>query len=178
MTEEGPIVNKIKQSKLETIDLQQFHDDTPVAELDIKDFLYEGLMLKEKEYRQHIEEHDWSQYQNKYLRVFCSTDAIVATWAYMLVAQKAHGTAEEVFFGSESSMRYELFRRNMVEIDWSEYEGAFVLLKGCSEIQVPEQVYVHATQELLDAGVKKLMYGEACSNVPIYKQPRKSRKEQ
>ncbi len=175
--EEGPIVNKIKQSKLETIDLQQFHDDTPVAELDIKDFLYEELMLKEEKYREHIKEHDWSQYKNHYLRVYCSTDAIVATWAYMLVAKAAHPYAREVFFGSETAMRMELFRRNMKDFDWDHYKGTFVLLKGCSDIKVPEQVYVYATQKLLEAGVKKLMYGEACSNVPIYKQPRKSRQE-
>lgn len=174
---EEPIVNKIKQSKLETIDLQQFHDNTPIAELDIKDFLYEELMLKEESYREYVEEHDWSQYKNQYLRVFCSTDAIVATWAYMLIASKAHQYADEVFYGSEETVRIELFRRNMESFNWGDYEDAFVLLKGCSDIHVPGQVYVFATQKLLEVGVNKLMYGEACSNVPIYKQPRKSRRE-
>jgi hypothetical protein len=177
MADNGTIVNKIKQSKLETIDLQQFHDETPVAELDIKDFLYEELMLKEELYRENIEQHNWSQYEGQYLRVYCSTDAIVATWAYMLVATYAQPYAEEVFFGTEESMRFELFRRNMSSLEWGEYKDGFVLLKGCSDIKVPEQVYVLATQKLLNAGVKKLMYGEACSNVPIYKQPRKSRQD-
>ena len=173
MADNGPIVNKIKQSKLETIDLQSFHDDTQIAGLDIKDFLYEGLMLKEKDYREYLQQHDWSQYQDQYLRVYCSTDAIVATWAYMLVAKHAAPYAKEVFYGAETSVITELFRRNMEDFAWDEYEDTFVLLKGCSDIKVPEQVYVFASQKLLNAGVKKLMYGEACSNVPIYKQSRK-----
>lgn len=166
---EGQIVNKIKKSKLETIDLQKFYDDTPVKELDIKDFLYQELLLKEKDYREALEIHDWSQYDGSYLAVFCSTDAIVASWAYMLVAQHAHNHADDVFFGNKEDILFELYRRKLDEFDWANYEGKFVLLKGCSDVPVPESVYLWATNKLIKAGVKKLMYGEACSNVPIYR---------
>lgn len=163
------IVNKVKQSKkLQTIDLQNFYDDTPIAELDIKDFLFKELMLKEEDYRQALEEHDWSQYDGQYLAVYCSSDAILAPWAFMLVAAHAKGHAEEVFIDRPDSIRHELYRRRLDDYDWSQYEGKFVLLKGCSDVPVPESVYVLASQKLMPY-VGRLMYGEACSFVPVFR---------
>jgi len=171
-TKDGPIVNKIQQSKkLVTLDLQEYFDETPVAELDLKNFLYEELILKEENYRQALEEHDWEQYKDKYLAVFCSTDAIVSKWAYMLVAQHAVPFVKDVFKGDSSIVRDELYRRSLENIDWEEYEDKFVILKGCSDSEkpVPESAYLYATKKLVPH-VKKLMYGEACSNVPVYRQ--------
>ncbi|MDX1638152.1 MAG: DUF2480 family protein [Balneolaceae bacterium] len=171
-TAEGEIVNKIKKSdKLVTIDLQQFYDDTPVETLDIKAFLYEGLILKEDHFRDQLEQHDWLQYQNTYLTIYCSTDAIITRWAYMLIARYARPHVREIFEGGEEDILFELYRRKLDAVDWEQYTDKFVLLKGCSDKPVPESVYLHATKKLLPH-VAKLMYGEACSNVPVYRRPR------
>ncbi|MDX1585303.1 MAG: DUF2480 family protein [Balneolaceae bacterium] len=170
-TQEGEIVNKVKQSnKLVTLDLQKYYDETPVSTLDLKDFLYQGLILKEEEFRDQLEKHPWENYEGKYLAVYCSTDAIISKWAYMLVAQHAAPYAKDVFKGSKQDILYELYRRNLEEIDWSEYKDKFVILKGCSskEKPVPASIYLYATKKLVPH-VKKLMYGEACSNVPVYR---------
>ena len=167
----GEIVNKVKQSdKLVTIDLQKYFDDTPKAELDLKQFLFKGMILKEQEFRDQLEQFDWSQFKDQYVAVFCSTDAIISKWAYMLVGQYLTGHAKEVFKGQENDMLFELYRRKLENVDWSSYEDKFVILKGCSskEKPVPESVYLYATQRLVPH-VKKLMYGEACSNVPVYR---------
>lgn len=171
-TAEGEIVNKVKQSKkLVTIDLQKFYDETPVVELDLKDFLYEGLILKEEYFREKLEDHDWSKYEGKYLTVFCSTDAIITRWAYMLIVSYATPYAKDIFEGREEDLLFELYRRKLDSVDWTEYEDRFVLLKGCSNKPVPESIYMHATKKLLPH-VAKLMYGEACSNVPVYRKSR------
>lgn len=166
------IVNKVQQSKLETVDLEKFADGITLRELDLKDFLYEGLILKEKEYREKMTDHDWSQYEGSYLTVYCSTDAIIPKWAYMLVVQHAEPFAVDVLFGNRAEALSQVFREKLDLVDWEKYDGRFVLLKGCSKIDVPPDVYMYATKKLLPH-VQKLMYGEACSNVPVYKKPRK-----
>ncbi len=170
-TQDQPIVNKVKQSKkLVTIDLQQYFDNTPIAELDLKEFLFQELILKEEEFRQALEDHNWQQYKDKYVAVYCSSDAIISKWAYMLVAQHAAQVAVDVFKGTKSDVLDQLYRRQLENIDWQEYEGKFVILKGCSDKQkpVPESAYLYATKKLVPH-VHKLMYGEACSNVPVYR---------
>ena len=170
-TQDGAIVNKIKQSKkLVTLDLQQYFDDTPIAELDLKDFLFEGLILKEKEFRESLSNHNWQQYEGKYVAVFCSSDAIISKWAYMLVAQHVVPYATDVFEGIKRQVLNELYRRKLESINWSQYKDKFVILKGCSDKQkpVPESAYLFATKKLVPH-VQKLMYGEACSNVPVYR---------
>lgn len=167
----GEIVNKVKQSdKLVTIDLQKYFDDTPKAELDLKQFLFKGMILKEDDFRNELNDFDWSQFQDQYVAVYCSTDAIISKWAYMLVGQHLAGYAKEVFKGEKKDILFELYRRKLDDIDWSSYKDKFVILKGCSskEKPVPESVYLYATQRLVPH-VKKLMYGEACSNVPVYR---------
>jgi hypothetical protein len=173
-TQEKPIVNKIQQSKkLVTVDLQQHFDETPVAELDLKDFLFKELLLKEKEYREALENHDWEQYEGKYLAVFCSTDAIISKWAYMLVAQHAVPFVKDIFEGDKSAVRDELYRQKLEKVNWSQYKDKFVILKGCSDNDKPvsESAYLYAAKKLVPH-VQKLMYGEACSNVPVYRKPR------
>lgn len=169
---EGEIVNKVKQSdKLVTLDLQKYFDATPRTELDLKQFLFKEMILKEQDFRDQLEEFDWEQFDGEYVGVYCSTDAIISKWAYMLVGQYLASHAKEVFKGRKDDMLYELYRRNLQSVEWSAYQDKFVILKGCSskEKPVPESVYLHATQKLLPY-VKKLMYGEACSNVPVYRQ--------
>lgn len=170
-TQEGEIVNKVKQSKkLVTLDLQKYFDETPISEFDLKNFLHKGLILKEEEFRNQLDEHDWEQYSGNYLAVFCSTDAIISKWAYMLVAQHAAPHTKDVFKGRREDFLFELYRRNLKSINWEDYQDKFVILKGCSskEKPVPESVYLYATNKLVPH-VKKLMYGEACSNVPVYR---------
>lgn len=162
------IVNKVKQSKLETVDLEKLANGITVYELDIKDFLFEGLILKEKDFRNKIEAHDWSQYSEGYLAVYCSTDAIIPKWAYMLIVQYAFEFVEDVLFGNKAEVLSHLLIKKLDSVDWEKYSERFVLLKGCSKIDVSSNVYMAATKKLLPH-VKKLMYGEACSNVPIYR---------
>ena len=167
----GEIVNKVKQSdKLITIDLQKYFDETPREELDLKQFLFKEMILKEEEFREQLENFDWSQFEDKYVGVYCSTDAIISKWAYMLVGQHLASHAKEVFKGTKEDMLFELYRRKLEDVEWSAYKDKFVILKGCSskEKPVPESVYLYATQKLVPH-VKKLMYGEACSNVPVYR---------
>lgn len=168
---QGEIVNKVKQSeKLVTIDLQKFYDSTPRAGLDLKQFLFKEMILKEDNFREQLEGYEWSQYDGQYVGVYCSTDAILSKWAYMLVGQHLAGHAKEVFKGQPDDMLFELYRRKLEAVDWSAYQDKFVILKGCSgkDKPVPESIYLHATQKLIPF-VKKLMYGEACSNVPVYR---------
>lgn len=169
--QQDEIVNKVKQSKkLVTLDLQVYYDETPIHEFDLKEFLYEGLILKEEEFRKQLESYDWKQHKEAYLAVFCSTNAIISKWAYMLVAQHANGIAKDVLKGTKEEILFELYRRKLEKIEWESYQDKFVILKGCSskDKPVPESIYLYATNKLIPY-VKKLMYGEACSNVPVYR---------
>lgn len=166
------IVNKVKkQDKLVTIDLEKFANQTPIEEIDIKDYLFKELILKEKEFRKQLAEHKWDHLDGKYLAVFCSTDAIVAKWAYMLITAKAQNHAKDVFYGTSEEISDLLFKKNLKTHDWESYKDKFVLLKGCSTTPISEEIYLQATKYLLPH-VKKLMYGEACSSVPVYNRPR------
>jgi hypothetical protein len=163
------IVNKVQQNtKLVTLDLQKFHDDTAIKELDIKQFLFQELLLKEKDFREHLKKFDWSQYEGKNLCVYCSTDAIIAPWAWMLITSYANPFAKEVFLGKKEVFLHQLYQRKLEEHDWDQYEDKFVLLKGCGKVHVPDSIYMLATNKLMDTA-KKIMYGEACSNVPVWR---------
>lgn len=168
---QGEIVNKVKQSdKLVTVDLQKYYDDTLRAGLDLKQFLFKGLILKEKDFREQLQEYDWEQYKDQYVCVYCSTDAILSKWAFMLVGKHLTPYAKEVFKAQPDDIIHELYTRKLESVDWSQYADKFVILKGCSDDErpVPDSVYLFATQKLIPY-VKKLMYGEACSNVPVYR---------
>jgi len=163
------IVNRVKaNTKLVTIDLKQFHDDTPISELDIKQFLFRELMLKEQDFRNQLENFDWAQYEGTYLSVYCSSDAIIAPWAWMLITAHAAPLAKEVFIAKPEHIREILFRRELEAHDWDQYIDKFLILKGCSDVNVPQNVYALATGKLVNRA-RKIMYGEACSNVPVWK---------
>ena len=165
---EKEIINRVAQSQLKTIDLEDYY---PVGErvyLDIKDWLYEGFVLREKDFRASIAEHDWKQYQDKFIAVDCSTDAIIPGWAYMLISTKLHPYAKRVVQGSLETLETSLYQSIIEDLDVSAYEDRPVIIKGCSNKPVPQNAYLFITSKLLPVA-KSVMYGEACSSVPLYK---------
>ncbi len=164
------IINKVSQSGLLTINLEEMYDESPRKLVDIKDQLYMGLMLKEKEFRDYIKTNDWEAYRDCLVAVTCSADAIVPTWAYMLVANKLSGVAKQFIFGSPEELESLVFIRQIDALDLDTYEGQRVVVKGCSDKPVPVSAYVYLTAKLTPV-VKSIMYGEPCSTVPVYKKP-------
>jgi hypothetical protein len=165
-----PIENRVADSEIQVFNLADLWDDRPVTEVDISAFLVEGLMLKEKEFRQGVKEHDWSQFEDEHVALYCSTDAIVPTWGYMLIASKLRDVAASTTFGRAEDLRREYYVRALEDVDWSAYEDRPVVIKGCGSDVVPEMAYVRATQKL-QAVARKLMYGEPCSSVPLWRRP-------
>ena len=169
MAEEKEIVNKVANSGLITIDLEDFYPKEHVAEIDITDYLFEGIILKEKDFRKSLEEINWSEYAGKIIAVFCSEDAIIPKWAYMLVAMHAHPYTSRVYFGTREEVIQEAILLQIEkDINPKEYEGKRVVIKGCGDKEVSEKIYVEITNLLLPY-VKTLMFGEPCSTVPVYK---------
>lgn len=169
MSDIQPIVNRVSQSGLITLDLSTFLPKKEILELDIKDFLFKELLLKEKDFRQAMKEHQWEKYQDKNLAVFCSTDAIVPHWAYMLIVSLAQPFANFIAFGNKEKVHEILFSKSINEINAIDYSDKRVIIKGCGSPLVGAAAYLEISK-VLRPHVKSLMYGEACSNVPIYKQ--------
>jgi len=162
------IVNKVAASGLVTLNLENYYNQGERVIYDIKDNLFHGLMLREKDFREFIKLHDWSAYAGKNVGIICSADAIVPTWAYMLLSNKLKPYASEIVFGNLEILETVLFTKALAKIDLSEFEGARVVIKGCGDIDVPTAAYVEITS-LLTPVVKSIMYGEPCSTVPVYK---------
>jgi hypothetical protein len=162
------IVNKVSQSGLSEIDLEAFYDEASREIYDIKEQLFMGLMLKEKEFREFIKSNEWSKYAGKHVAIICSADAIVPTWAYMLVANKLSGVAKSFVFGDLNVLEFSLFKEKIDGINLDEYKDQRVVVKGCSKKPVPVSAYVYLTEKLTPI-VKSIMYGEPCSTVPVYK---------
>ncbi|MCU0444353.1 MAG: DUF2480 family protein [Microscillaceae bacterium] len=163
------IVNRVAQSALMSLDLEEFYPQGERVVYDLKDNLFQGLILKEKDFRDFLKNHDWSQYQAKFVAVNCSTEAIVPTWAYMLLAIHLEPYAQLVVFGDLSDLEQAIFQQALAKINPQAYEGKKVVIKGCSKYPVPTSAYVEITR-LLRPYVSSLMYGEPCSTVPLYKQ--------
>ena len=162
------IVNKVAQSGLVTLDPAAFY---PVGErviYDIKANLFMELILREKDFREFVKTHDWSQYEGKYVGVTCSADAIVPAWAYMLLANRLSPYALEVVFGDADVLDTVLFVKSIAKLDVEQYRDQRIVLKGCGDVPVPVSAYVELTKKLTPV-VKSLMFGEPCSTVPIYK---------
>jgi Protein of unknown function (DUF2480) len=168
---EGEIVNRVANSSLITFDLEQMHVPGERVVYDIKDHLFQELLLREKDFREHIKVNQWSDYQDKFVCIVCTADAIVPTWAYMLLAVALQPYAKRVFFGSVEELERELFHEQLQSIDWEQYRGVKVVVKGCSDVHVPVSAYVEATSKLTSLA-SSVMYGEPCSTVPIYKRPK------
>lgn len=167
------IRNKIAESGLINLDIAVFKpNEESIVEFDIANHLWQGLVLKEKDFRAFLAEHDWNSYQDKNVYVHCSADAIVPTWAYMLVASKLVGIAHLAIVGSKLDIQKALIAKSIEEFDLSKYQDERFIIKGCSEIVDPAFAMVKLTQKLQPIA-KSIMYGEPCSTVPVYKAPRK-----
>ena len=162
------IINRVSNSKLVVFDLEELHTPGERVLFDIKSLLFQELILREKEYREFIKDHDWSKYSNKLVAITCTADAIVPTWAYMLLASALQPVAKLVIFGNLKDLEITLFRRALDKVDWQCYKDAKVVIKGCSKVEVPISAYVDATNELRSVA-SSIMFGEPCSTVPVFK---------
>ncbi|MBN8878888.1 MAG: DUF2480 family protein [Sphingobacteriales bacterium] len=165
---ENPIINKVAESGLITIDPANFLPQEETAVFDLKDYLFMGLILKEKDFREALKNLDWEQYRNKSIALTCSVDAIVPAWAYMLVAAYLQPVAKEIVMGDEKELQKQLFLKNINAIKSEEFTDKRVVIKGCGDIPIGEYAYMEITK-LLRPVVKSIMYGEPCSTVPVYK---------
>lgn len=161
------IQNKVAQSGIETLDLSPFLPQTPAIPLDLKDFLVMGLVLREKDFRQQLKSHDWSVYQDKTVAVFCSVDTLIPKWAYMLIAANLQDIAADVFVGAPDLALSRALQTALNNFNWSAYEDKIIVLKGCGN-NVPPDAYLQATR-YLQPYAKKIMYGEPCSAVPVWR---------
>ena len=171
-TEPNILVNRVANSNLITIDLEELYPEGEIVAFDLKDFLFMGLILKEKDFREALKNLDWSQYAGKNLAVFCSADAIVPMWAYMLVAAQLQPHAAFVTQGDADQLERAVFTRFVQQLDVEPYRSVRVVVKGCSKLPVPLNAYVELSAKLLPV-VKSLMFGEPCSTVPLYKAPKR-----
>lgn len=165
---EQEIVNKVANSGLITIDLEELVDQRERVALDIKDQLFQGLLLREKDFRNFIVEHQWEQYRDKHVAVFCSTDAILPKWAFMLLAQALQPFAASVVYGSVEQLETILYQQALTGINAEEYRDKRIVIKGCGDKDVPTFAYVELTR-ILTPVAKSIMYGEPCSTVPVFK---------
>lgn len=162
------IVNKVANSVLEVFDLEDYYQEGIRTQIDISQWLIEGFLLKEKDFREALKNHDWQQYQNQFVAIFCATDAILPAWAPILVASYVAPFAKKVVLGNTTDLETSIYQEELAKLDFSLYQNKPVILKGCSKKPVPEAAYIMAIQKLQPVA-KSVMYGEACSAVPIYK---------
>ena len=162
------IINRVANSKLMVIDLEDFYPEGQRVLFDIKDWLYEGFVLREKDFRENVKNHDWSQYKNSYVALTCSTDAIVPAWAYMLLTVNLEPFVEKAIIGTLVDLETSIYQSIISNLDITNYTDKPVIIKGCSNKPVPVNAYVLLTKKLKPIA-KSIMYGEACSSVPLYK---------
>jgi hypothetical protein len=162
------IVNKVAESGLITIDLEDYYPKEDIVVFDLKPLLFMELMLKEKEFRASLQALDWSQYQDKIVAVTCSADAVIPVWAYMLVTSSLQPYAKEIVFGSGEDALKQSFIKNIHTINVNDYNDKRIVVKGCGDKSIGEFAYLEITK-LLRPVVKSIMYGEPCSTVPVYK---------
>ncbi len=165
------IINRVANSGIVSLDLEAYYHPGERVVYDIKDNLFQGLILREKDFREFLKTHDWSRYEGKNVAITCSEDAIVPTWAYMLLALQLEPYAHQVVFGGIDSLEDALFYQALNGIDVEAYRDKRVVVKGCSKFPVPTSAYVAITRKLKPV-VQSLMFGEPCSTVPLYKRPR------
>ena len=163
-----PIINKVADSGLISLDLTQFIPSTEIVLFDIKQYLFMELILKEKDFRAALTAADLSIYQDKIVGIYCSTDAIIPMWANMLIASALQPYAKAIYFGDEKKVREQILLDGITLIDSSEYLDQRVVVKGCGETPIGESAYIAITNKLRPV-VKSIMYGEPCSTVPVYK---------
>ncbi len=161
-------VNKVAESGLISFDLEEYYPKGEIKIFDLKEYLFMGLILKEKDFRAALQTTDWEQYKEANVAITCTADAIIPMWANMLVASYLQPVASNVVFGDEKKLINTLLLKNLSAVKGEEYTDARVVIKGCGEVEIPEAAYVEITN-ILRPFVKSIMYGEPCSTVPIYK---------
>ena len=169
--ETEPIINRVAQSSLISLDLEDLYPEGERVLIDVKEVLFQGLVLREKDFRQWVKEHAWEQYKGKHVAITCTADAIVPVWAYMLIASVLEPHTNSFVFGSVEELENILFLKALEKIDGASYQDAKVVVKGCSPKPVPVSAYVEITRKLRPYAAS-IMYGEPCSTVPLYKRPR------
>jgi len=165
---EGPIINKVAESGLITIDLSLYYPKDEIVLFDMKDYLFMGMILKEKDFREALKTLDWNKYKGKIAAVTCSADAVIPVWAYMLVASYLEPYAIEIIMGDEKEAHKLSFLKNLAAINISEFTDKRIVIKGCGDTPIGDFAYMEMTK-LLRPVVKSIMYGEPCSTVPVYK---------
>ncbi|HMR57055.1 MAG TPA: DUF2480 family protein [Cyclobacteriaceae bacterium] len=165
---ENEIKNRINSSQLVTFDLEELYTPGERILFDIKNLLFQELILREKDFRDFMKDHEWAKYQNKVVAITCSADAIVPTWAYMLLASALQPHVQMLVFGSLQDLEARLFEEALNKIEWTKFSNAKVVVKGCSKVEVPVSAYVEVTNRLRPVA-HSIMYGEACSTVPVFK---------
>ncbi len=165
------IINRVANSKLLTFDLEDYYPEGPRLILDLKDWLFEGFVLREKDFRQSVKTHDWTQYQDAYVAISCSTDAIIPAWATILVSIHIESYAKKIIFGTLEELETSIYQDIIATLNMDPYIDNPVVIKGCTNKPVPANAYIMAAQKLKTVA-KSIMYGEACSAVPLYKKPK------
>jgi Protein of unknown function (DUF2480) len=163
-----PFINKVAESGLLTIDLESYYPKGETAVFDLKEYLFMGMILKEKDFREALKNTDWSVYKDKNIALTCSADAIIPVWAWMLAATYLQPVAKEIIMGDEKELHKTLFLKNIAGINFNEFADKRVVIKGCGETPIGDYVYMEITK-LLRPVVKSIMYGEPCSTVPVFK---------
>lgn len=166
MTEE--IINRVANSGLITLDLSDYAPKEDILIFDVKDLLYEGIFLKEKDFRSSLKEFDFSKYKGRSVALYCSTEAIIPMWAYMLISSYLTPICSSLYFGTKEEVFQNILLKNILDINSEKFKEKKVIIKGCGNIPLSESLYVAVTQKL-QKSVSSLMFGEACSAVPVYK---------
>lgn len=162
------IVNKIANSNLVTIDLEDYYPEGKRVVFDIKQWLFHELILKEKDFRASIEAYDWKSLQNCYVALTCSADAIIPSWAYILITTKAAQFSKKIIVGDLNLLETSLFQEIIAKLNTTDFQDKPIIIKGCANKPIPETAYIQLVEKLLPVA-KSIMYGEACSTVPLFK---------
>jgi len=165
-----PIINKVAESGLVTLDMETWYPKGETGLFDLKDHLFMGVILKEKDFRDALKNLDWTKYEGKNVALFCSAEAIIPVWAWMLAAAYLQPVAKEIVMGDEKELHKQLFLKNLSGIHVNDYADKRIVIKGCGETPISDYVYMEITK-LLRPVAKSIMYGEPCSTVPVYKKP-------
>ena len=163
-----PIINKVAESGLVTIDLEKYYPKEETAVFDMKEHLFMGLILKEKDFRETLKKYDWEKFRNKQVAITCTADAVIPVWAYMLVTSYLQPLASDVMLGNEKEIHKRIFLKNLSGIDIKEFTDKKIVIKGCGETPIGEFAYAEITK-ILRPVARSIMYGEPCSTVPVYK---------
>ena len=169
--DENVLVNRVANSGLITINLEHYFPNKTIHEFDLKNYLFHGLILKEKDFRSAMKAYEWSNHADQVLLIHCSSDAIIPVWAYMLISTYASPVAADIFMGTKEEYLRHHYKTVLNSLNLDDYDGKRIVIKGCSDKPVPPDAYLEITK-LLQPLAQSIMYGEPCSTVPIFKRPR------